>query len=90
MALCAANPQPWYLLWVLPLVACTLVDSGLKRAAIVILCGMAAWSELPLGVVVWFAGLIALFVVWFRWRQSRRELDLDHPRSLVTAASDGL
>jgi hypothetical protein len=90
MALCAANPQPWYLLWVLPLVACTLVDSGLRRAAILILCITAAWSELPLGVVVWFAGLIALFVVWFRWRQSRQELDLDHPRSLVTATSDGL
>ena len=28
MALCAANPQPWYLLWTLPVVACTLGNGG--------------------------------------------------------------
>ena len=30
MALCAANPQPWYLLWALPVVACTLGQGGAR------------------------------------------------------------
>ncbi len=70
MALCAANPQPWYLLWALPIVACTLGNSGVQRAAILILCAMTAWSELPFGVLVWFTGIIALAVLWYRWRRS--------------------
>ena len=77
MALCAANPQPWYLLWALPMVACTLGNGGVQRAAILVLCAMTAWSELPFGVLVWFAGIIALAVIWLRWWRSWRGLDLD-------------
>src|SRR6202034_3592394 len=67
MALCAANPQPWYLLWALPVVACTLSDDGgVQRATILVLCVMTAWSELPLGVLLWFAGIIGLVVMGVR------------------------
>jgi hypothetical protein len=76
MALCAANPQPWYLLWALPVVACTLGQGGVQRATILILCAMTAWSELPFGVLVWFSGTIALAVMWYRWRRSWQGLAL--------------
>jgi alpha-1,6-mannosyltransferase len=76
MALFAANPQPWYLLWAFPVVACTLGNGGVQRSAILVLCAMTAWSELPFGVLVWFAGIIALAVMWIRWRQSWQGLGL--------------
>jgi alpha-1,6-mannosyltransferase len=72
MAVCSANPQPWYLLWAVPLVACTFVDGGVQRAALVVLCAMATWSVLPFGPLVWFGGLIALAVIGFRWIRSSR------------------
>ena len=84
MALCAANPQPWYLLWALPLVACTLGHGGLQRATILVLCAMTAWSELPFGVLVWFGGIIALAVMCYRWRRSWQGLAL-FPHPLSTA-----
>lgn len=74
MAVCSANPQPWYLLWAVPLVACTFVEGGVQRTALVVLCAMAAWSVLPLGQLVWFGGLIALVVIGFRWTRSWQEL----------------
>ena len=60
MAVCATNPQPWYVLWALPLLACTGCDAQLRRAAICVLCAMGAWSVLPFGNLVWFAGIAAL------------------------------
>jgi hypothetical protein len=87
MALCAANPQPWYLLWALPIVTCTLGNGGVQRAAILILCAMTAWSELPFGVLVWFAGIITLAVMWYCWRRSWQGLDL-LPQPLSPAAGD--
>jgi hypothetical protein len=89
MGLCAANPQPWYLLWALPIVACTLGNGGLQRAAILVLCAMTAWSELPFGVLVWFAGIIALAVMWLHWRRSWHGLDL-RPQPLPSAAGKAL
>jgi hypothetical protein len=76
MALFAANPQPWYLLWALPVVACTLGNGDVQRSAILVLCAMTAWSELPLGVLVWFAGIIVLAVIWMRWSRSWKDLGL--------------
>ncbi len=87
MALCAANPQPWYLLWALPIVACTLGNGGGQRAAILILCAMTAWSELPFGVLVWFVGIITLAVMWYCWRRSWRGLAL-LPQALSRDAGD--
>ncbi len=87
MALCAANPQPWYLLWALPVVACTLGNGGVQRAAILVLCAMTAWSVLPFGVLVWFAGIIALAAMWIRWLPLWEGLDL-LPRARSTAAGD--
>ncbi len=76
MAVCAANPQPWYLLWALPLVACTIGDGGgVQRASIVVLCAMTAWSELPFGVLIWFAGIIALLTIGLRRWWSMQELE---------------
>jgi alpha-1,6-mannosyltransferase len=75
MAICSANPQPWYLLWAVPLVACTFVDGGVQRAALVVLCAMAAWSVLPFGPVVWFGGIIALAVIGLRWVRSWEQPD---------------
>jgi hypothetical protein len=89
MAVCAANPQPWYLLWALPIVACTLGNGGVQRAAILVLCAMTAWSELPFGVLVWFVGIIALAVMWFRWWQSWQGLDL-FPQPLPSAAGSAV
>ena len=87
MGLCAANPQPWYLLWALPIVACTLGNVGVHRAAILVLCAMTAWSVLPFGVLVWFVGIVALAVMWLRWWWSWRGLAL-LPQSLPRAAGD--
>jgi alpha-1,6-mannosyltransferase len=70
MAVCSANPQPWYLLWVVPLVACTFTDNGVQRAVLVVLCAMVAWSVLPIGQLVWVVGIIALGVLGFRWTRS--------------------
>jgi alpha-1,6-mannosyltransferase len=89
MGLCAANPQPWYLLWALPIVACTLGNVGVQRAAIVVLCAMTAWSVLPFGVLVWFAGIVALAVMWLRWWWSGRRLDVV-PQPLPRTASNAL
>ena len=50
MAVCATNPQPWYVLWALPLLACTGCDARLRRAAICVLCAMGTWSVLPLAI----------------------------------------
>jgi alpha-1,6-mannosyltransferase len=87
MAVCSANPQPWYLLWALPLVACTFVDGGVQRSVLVVLCATAAWSMLPLGPLVWFAGLIALAVLALRWTQSWEGLDA-LPRAQPKPAGD--
>ena len=70
MAVCSANPQPWYLVWAVPLVACTFVEGGVQRPALVVLCAMATWSVLPFGPLVWFGGIIALAVIGFRWIRS--------------------
>lgn len=70
MAVCSANPQPWYLVWAVPLVACTFVEGGVQRPALVVLCAMATWSVLPFGPLVWFGGMIALAVIGFRWIRS--------------------
>ena len=70
MALLAANPQPWYLLWALPVVACTLGNSGVQKEVILVMCAMTAWCELPFGVLVWFVGIIALAVMWIRWTRT--------------------
>ena len=72
MALLSANPQPWYLLWALPVVACTLTARVYQRVAILVMTGMVISVELPLGALFWFAGLIALLVTWLRWRDSWR------------------
>ena len=87
MALLAANPQPWYLLWALPVVACTFGNGGIQRAAILVLCAMTAWSALPCGVLVWFAGIIALAVMWIRWRRSWQGFGL-LPQPLPIVADD--
>ena len=87
MALCAANPQPWYLLWALPVVACTLGGGGVQSAVILVLCAMTAWSELPFGVLVWFIGIITLAVMWIRWRRSWQGLGL-HSQPFPVEAGD--
>jgi hypothetical protein len=87
MGLCAANPQPWYLLWALPVMACTLEDGGVQRAATLVLCAMTAWSVLPFGVLVWFAGIVTLAVLWLRWWWSRRGLDV-HRQTLPRTAAN--
>ena len=75
MAVCATNPQPWYVLWALPLLACTGCDARLRRAAICVLCAMGAWSVLPLANLVWFAGIAALTWILARWEHQRQEID---------------
>lgn len=70
MGVCSANPQPWYLVWAVPLVACTFVEGGVQRPALVVLTAMATWSVLPFGPLLWFGGLIALAVIGFRWIRS--------------------
>jgi len=67
MAVCATNPQPWYVLWALPLLACTGCDPRLRRAGILVLCTMVTWSVLPFGNLVWFAGIAALTWILARW-----------------------
>lgn len=85
MAVCSANPQPWYLVWAVPLVACTFVEGGVQRRALVVLCGMATWSVLPLGPLLWFGGIIALAVMGFRWIRSWQVPDAVTPAQPVAA-----
>jgi alpha-1,6-mannosyltransferase len=75
MAVCATNPQPWYVLWALPLLACTGCDPRLRRAGICILCAMVTWSVLPFGNLAWFAGIAALTWTLARWERQRQVLD---------------
>jgi alpha-1,6-mannosyltransferase len=63
MAFCAVNPQPWYLPWIIVLLACGGMREGVERACIVLLVVMMAWSEMPLGTVVWFVGAFAFLGV---------------------------
>ena len=72
MAVCATNSQPWYVLWALPLLACTGCDARLRRAAICVLCAMVVWSVLPLGNLAWFAGIAALTWLLARWEHQRQ------------------
>ena len=74
MAVCATNPQPWYVLWALPLLACTGCNAQLRRAAICVLCVMGAWSVLPFGNLVWFAGIAALTWCLARWEHQQQEI----------------
>ena len=74
MAVCATNPQPWYVLWALPLLACTGCDARLRRAAICVLCAMAGWSVLPFGNLAWFVGLAALIFILARWEHQRHAI----------------
>jgi hypothetical protein len=76
MAVCATNPQPWYVLWALPLLACTGCDARLRRAAICVLCAMVVWSVLPFGAFVWFAGLAALTWILARWEHQRQAVEV--------------
>jgi hypothetical protein len=85
MAVCATNPQPWYVLWALPLLACTGCDARLRRAAIAVLCAMAAWSVLPFGNLVWFAGIAALLWILFRWEHQRQEVEVPSASGAITA-----
>jgi hypothetical protein len=75
MAVCATNPQPWYVLWALPLLACTGCDARLRGAGICVLCAMVTWSVLPFGNLVWFAGIAALTWILARWEHQRQELE---------------
>ncbi len=72
MAVCATNPQPWYVLWALPLLACVGCDPRMRDAGICVLCAMATWSVLPLGNLVWFAGIAALTWILARWEHQRQ------------------
>jgi hypothetical protein len=87
MAVCSANPQPWYLVWAIPLVACTFVDGGVQRPALVVLCAMATWSVLPFGPLVWFGGIVALAVIGYRWIRSWQVSDTA-PQAQAVAAGD--
>jgi alpha-1,6-mannosyltransferase len=84
MAVCATNPQPWYVLWALPLLACTGCNARLRRAAICVLCAMAAWSVLPFGNLAWFVGLAALIFILARWEHQRQAISApDSPSSMA-------
>ncbi len=74
MAVCATNPQPWYVMWALPLLACTGCEPRLRRAGICVLCAMVTWSVLPFGNLVWFAGIAALAWILARWDHQRQAL----------------
>lgn len=76
MAVCATNPQPWYVLWALPLLACTGCDARLRRAAICVLCAMVVWNVLPFGNLAWFAGIAALTWILGRWEHQRQEANV--------------
>jgi hypothetical protein len=89
MAITAAHPQPWYLMWAVPLVACTFVDGGVQRPVLIVLCAMVAWSVLPFGTVVWVAGVIALAVLALQWRRSWQVLDV-RPQALPSPVGDAL
>jgi alpha-1,6-mannosyltransferase len=73
MAVCATNPQPWYVLWALPLLACTGCDARLRRAAIFVLCAVVVWSVLPFGNLAWFAGIAVLTWLLARWEHERQD-----------------
>ena len=83
MAVCATNPQPWYVLWALPLLACTGCDPRLRRAAICVLCAMGTWGVLPLGNLVWFAGIAALTWILARWEHQRQAVAAPHATGSV-------
>jgi membrane associated rhomboid family serine protease len=76
MAVCATNPQPWYVLWALPLLACTGCDARLGRAAICVLCAMVVWNVLPFGNLAWFAGIAGLTWILARWEHQRQEANV--------------
>jgi hypothetical protein len=83
MAVCATNPQPWYVLWALPLLACTGCDARLRRAGIGVLCAMVVWSVLPFGNLAWFVGIAALMWILARWEHQRHDIAaLVSPHSL--------
>jgi len=85
MAVCATNPQPWYILWALPLLACTGCNAQLRHVAICVLCVMGAWSVLPFGNLVWFAGIAALTWTLARWEHQQQQIGAPvRPGSVAT------
>ncbi len=76
MAICSANPQPWYILWALPILACTGGDVGVQCTGIVVLSAMAAWSEMPCGALIWFLGIVVLAWTLLRWEHQRQGFGL--------------
>ena len=75
LAFLSVTPQPWYLPWV----AVVLVFEGVHRhrqiVGIGVLAVVMAWSELPLGTLAWFVGLVELVWIGFsserEWRRER-------------------
>jgi hypothetical protein len=66
VAISASNTQAWYLLWALPILACTTGDAKVRRAGIIVLCAMATLTIMPLGPLAWFVGIVVMAVMWIR------------------------
>ena len=58
MAVCAVNPQPWYLLWVVPVLGCAVAQNLRGWTTIFVLSGIMAWAEMPLGTIIWFVLIV--------------------------------
>lgn len=67
MAVCAVSPQPWYLLWALPVLTSIPGRDGVRWVLVLVVTAMTAWSEMPMGTFVWFVGLtMPLWIGLFR------------------------
>ncbi|HTT86842.1 MAG TPA: hypothetical protein VMF60_05720, partial [Acidimicrobiales bacterium] len=60
LAVTTPKPEPWYLAWALVFVAAGAPSGPRQRVGVVVLSLMMVGSILPLGVLWWFEGLIAL------------------------------
>jgi alpha-1,6-mannosyltransferase len=60
LAVTVPRAEPWYLTWAVVLIACGGLQRRSERIGLVILVAMMAGSILPLGILWWFEGVIAL------------------------------
>ena len=65
LAITNPGPQPWYLAWAVGLLACGGLIRRSERIGLVVLSVMMAGGIVPLGVLLWFEGVIALGALGF-------------------------
>jgi len=63
LAVTTPTPEPWYLAWAVALLCCAGLHRRSERLGVIVLSVMMAAGVLPLGLVLWPEGIVALAAI---------------------------